>query len=91
MPGQLHIISPENHRTIIVIEKEPSLEQLQKAVGGYIEVVKVRFEGKIRDAYVNEEGLLKQLPYNPYASELSVNRHHLVGNIAIWVPAERKS
>jgi hypothetical protein len=42
---------------------EHSLEAYQKAVGGYIEPY-LRGEGKI--VYVNEEGLLLGLPFNPY-------------------------
>ena len=44
----------------------PTLEQLQAAVGGYIEVVRcTRLQAYL---VVNEEGLLKGLPYNPLAS-----------------------
>ena len=44
---------------------EPSLEELQEAVGGYIEVVHTRRSGnKLLIRYVNEEGRLLNLPVN---------------------------
>lgn len=96
MPGQLVIVSPANTIAIVIIEKGgPSLEQLQTAVGGYIELVKVRYQGRIREAYVNEEGLLKGMPINQKASGWYQDAHTgetcnpLVGNIAIWVPTPK--
>src|SRR5262245_54888766 len=50
-----------------------SLEQMQKAVGGYIEFVTLRIVGRERHIMiVNEEGLLKDLPVNPQATALYV-------------------
>ena len=54
-------------------DKGRSLEQLQKAVGGYIERAFVRFPAKYAniDCFVDEEGLLKDLPIvNKVVSEL---------------------
>jgi hypothetical protein len=46
-----------------------SLEDLQKAVGGYIQIVRFHYpEGKTGLAYVNEEGYLLNLPINHAAS-----------------------
>lgn len=42
------------------------LDELQKYVGGYIEIIHHPKEDMI--AVVNEEGRLLELPYNPYAS-----------------------
>lgn len=50
----------------------------QKLVGGYIEVVLIE-PGKC--AIVNEEGLLRGLPYNVQASALA--RRDLVGDVVI--------
>ena len=55
-------------------EKRPSLEEAQKAVGGYVEILTVR-EGQL---LFDEEGLLKKLPHNPEASEIA--GQPIVGN-----------
>jgi len=47
--------------TPIVVEIENTLEAMQAEVGGYIECLGLG--GKV-DAMVNEEGLIKNLPFN---------------------------
>jgi hypothetical protein len=42
----------------------PEVEDLQKLLGGYIEVVNVLYGGKTCQMIVDEEGLLKQRPLN---------------------------
>ena len=59
----------------VVFETDGSLEQLQKEVGGYIELV--RLDAKT-DAVVNDEGLLTGLP-----SHRKVGPHDLVGPIVV--------
>lgn len=54
-----------------------SLEDAQKFVGGYVEVVSL---GK-RQMLVNEEGLLIGLPVNPEASQLAGQM--IVGNALV--------
>ena len=48
---------------------KPVLKQLQKLVGGFIEVVRV--PGASMILVVNEEGLLHQMPLNEKASALA--------------------
>lgn len=51
--------------------KAPGLEQLQAAVGGYIETVPYfrKFRGYARGiAYANENGLMERLPLNSAAT-----------------------
>ena len=55
-----------------------TLSGMQKAVGGYIELVHLP-KGKM--LVVNEDGLNLKLPYNPRASQLS--QRHLVGDILL--------
>ena len=55
-------------------ESPPSLEEAQKAVGGYVEIVKVG-EAQL---LVNEDGLQLKLPHNPAASEVA--RQAICGN-----------
>ena len=47
-----------------------SLERLQGFVKGYIERVDVRVAGKNYEMFVNEEGLLDGLQFNPKATAL---------------------
>jgi hypothetical protein len=47
----------------------PSLEELQKYVEGYIEVVNVLVDDEPTQMIVNEEGLLRRLPVNVTASK----------------------
>lgn len=63
-----------------------NLEALQVAVGGYIEVVYLS-SGQIM--YVNEEGLIMNLPYNPQASALCDK--HIVGDAVLLTPEETKT
>lgn len=50
--------------------KEPTLAELQKMVGGWIERVRVAADGELGDLIVNEEGRLYDLPLNREASRL---------------------
>jgi hypothetical protein len=65
------------------------LEQLQRLVGGYIERVRVVYMDRHRDAYINEEGLLHNLPRNRHATALLAPLYYgcqLHGPCVIWVP-----
>tara|TARA_R110000824_G_scaffold384020_1_gene577827 strand:- start:875 stop:1102 length:228 start_codon:yes stop_codon:yes gene_type:complete len=53
--------------TITMDAKRPSLEEAQKAVGGYVEIITLR-EGQL---LFDEEGLLKGLPHNHEASKMA--------------------
>lgn len=55
------------------LEKKLKLEEYQAIVGGYVEVVKVRHEGKVCDMVVNENGVGEGLPDNRQASNLLEN------------------
>lgn len=59
-----------------------TLEELQKLVGGYIELVTLpRGNGRVT-AYVNEDGLSKELPFNYRASQI-YQRGTIVGPMVI--------
>ena len=62
-----------------VIENYPSstLVQMQDAVGGFIQPVYTHDNV----ALVNEEGLLRSLPYNEKASEIM--NHNIVGDVLL--------
>ena len=59
-------------RTNNTVEKfdwePPTLDQLQKFVGGRIEAVTVWYAGEEREAYVNEDGKNNELPVNTIGS-----------------------
>lgn len=61
------IVDPDG--TVRSTEIENNLGSFQAVVGGYIEGV----FGRVATVYVNEEGLLRNLPMNP-AATLFVNR-----------------
>jgi hypothetical protein len=46
-----------------------SLKEVQDMVGGYVERVQGFPKGKV--TLVNEEGLMRKLPYNPVASNMA--------------------
>ena len=53
--------------SVTELEREPSLDELQKMVGGYIEIVPMS-DGRLM--YVNEEGRRLGLPHNEQASKM---------------------
>ena len=70
----------------------PELKTLQRSVGDgrvTIERVRVRHEGRIRDAYVDEDGFSKRLLSNAQAYiQYGIT---IVGNLVVWVPDPRPS
>lgn len=64
---------------------KPTLPQLQRAVGGYIEAIPNRVGAVV---YANEEGRMEKQPVNPYAS--AVLGLMLVGPVVVMGPNERR-
>ena len=60
----------------VAIDKDNSLKQMQDAVGGYIELVRLADDDVM---IVNEEGLIFGLPVNEHASKLAGQT--IVGNV----------
>lgn len=90
------IIRPTGEINIVTCNKKSQYDLLVAAVGGYIETVPyfTRYFNQRCIAYVNEEGKLHGLPFNPYArakwlecfkdhSKLDMQRTFLNGNLAI--------
>ena len=72
----------------------PTLEQLQEAVGGYIEIVRINpdflpmnWEGA-EHMYCNEEGKLLGLEYNAKATKLIDFNDAIVGNVVLMYEGE---
>ena len=70
-----YLITPENGASLYAGSLD--LEDLQHAVDGYIELV--YFQNAIM--IVNEEGLIKQLPFNTVASSMAYRT--IVGNAVL--------
>lgn len=69
----------------------PSLKTLQDHVGGYIEYIPVdMLMDGIIDMIVNEEGIPRELPINPIATQLLDGYHAwsrpVVGNVVVVTP-----
>jgi hypothetical protein len=84
-PVQGVVIKPDGSHTDKVFKQ---LTDYQDAVNGYIEAVRLYdYNGlEVACAYVDEEGLLKQLPLNPMGGALSFlfgNNPYLCGNMII--------
>jgi hypothetical protein len=86
--GKLIVIPAQGDITEETYEdKSPSLEHLQRLVGGYIEPIQVLWEGR-RLAFVDEDGLHKKLAANARATRLvhgmvNVGRQGIVGTMVI--------
>lgn len=77
---------PEVH----VLDHKPTLEEAQRLVGGYVELLLI--ENGEAQMLVNEDGLSKHLPRNMGASALA--RRTIVGDVVVlrgdtcWGPSE---
>lgn len=88
--AKMVVIAPDGTKTEVPCRDQgPLLEQLHDAVGGYIELYHVNYEGKVRRAYVCEDGKRKRMAPNQHATALLVNQSlrglPLCGNMAIEV------
>lgn len=69
----------EMTKVIEIYDDKPTLEEMQKMVGGYIQEVYVGDQDV--QYWVNEEGLLLELPLNPKASMML--GQPIVGNLVV--------
>jgi len=94
--GKLLLVYPSGAsiEEVVTDKKGPSLETLQRVVGGCIERIKVRYNDRTRDAYVNEDGIAKNLPYNGIASRMTNGTifagANIVGVCAVWIPDPKR-
>jgi hypothetical protein len=68
---EVYIIKSDGRVEYSTQTREPSLEQLQRAVGGYIQEVPHldKYAGRRAKAFCNEEGKLHMLPRNDTATK----------------------
>lgn len=92
MKGTLTVIKTTGEIEKTEFDHVQSLDDLTKAVGGYIELIPYfeKYEGKPCIAYCNEEGKLDGLPLNVEAQVAwekalgqPIFEDHLVGNIVV--------
>ena len=74
------LITPEGKKTVMPYT-QPTLKELQDAVGGYVE--RVRLKGNAM-MYVNEDGMSLDLPLNRWVSHLWPGG--ILGNALIATP-----
>lgn len=92
--GTLHIVYPNG---VIGRRDVPKLEikDLYEIIGcDCVERTKVQYEGRARDCYLDEEGLLRGKTLNPKVRELSEAYwkrpcQEFAGVGVIWVPTPR--
>lgn len=96
MSGTLVTISPRGILSTYYWKARgrPSFEIIRELVGDYFEPVQLRWNGKIREAYVDENGIGKSLAANWRATQLLDGRFKekvtvLCGPCVIWVPEPR--
>jgi hypothetical protein len=72
-------MSNNEPKTTYIDDKEPSLSELQKLVGGYIELVSL---GDIH-IVIDEEGKIKGKPVNEEATQLWMNHESFWGDVIV--------
>jgi hypothetical protein len=76
------VITPDYEVEIVPDPVSLDLKFLQKEVGGWVEVVHLETADGLIQMWLNEEGLLQNLPYNSLATHL-YGHSHLVGTVVI--------
>ena len=77
------LLKADGIRQDLTPKEKPTLKEMQDWVGGYIEIVRVNFEGKKVPMVVNEEGLIHRLPINYQASRIAGSP--IVGDVFILI------
>lgn len=94
----LVIVRPDGSVTKTHVDKAPDLEELQQMVEGYIQLIPyfTTYGGDTCRAYCDEEGKLRDKPYNRTATELwakafghPIVGDRLVGTIVILAGPEK--
>jgi hypothetical protein len=94
--AKIIVIKPHGEEVTLPADDKLDLRLMYLAIGcTTVERIKVRYEGKVRDCYVDEEGLLRGRPFNPQLKRLAeayygVPCQQFAGSGAIWIPTPRK-
>ena len=65
------MFKPKNDWFVIEDQNEPTLEQAQDFVGGFVELINLKEKQFLVKFLVNEDDLLEGLPFNAKASALA--------------------
>ena len=90
--GTLVVLKVDGTKEALRVPGELKVEQLQKLVGGWVEPVRIKYEGRMRTAFVNENGKLLGLKPNFRATccfkaaNIIPTSDFIVGNMAVWLP-----
>lgn len=99
MNGVYVVIKPDGTETRVPGGKKVDIQRLYELIGcRTVELTPVQFEGRKRDCWLDEEGLLAdEVIVNPRVRELSVaywtkhgvdprNVQHFAGTGVVWLP-----
>tara|TARA_R100001163_G_C4870421_1_gene72466 strand:- start:40 stop:324 length:285 start_codon:yes stop_codon:yes gene_type:complete len=67
------IIDTDGEETHVESKEKPDLKEMQEMVGGYIEIVKCKYNDEWKTMILNEEGKLRNLDLNTKATEMYSN------------------
>jgi len=90
------VIKPFGEIISLPADNKLDLRLMYLALGCHtVERIKVRWEGKVRDCYVDEEGAIRGRPLNPELRKLAQGYYgqdiqEFSGPGAIWIPTPRK-
>ena len=84
------LIKVDGTVTDITTNKKPTLEELQKLVGGFIEVVhNIPYMNRQAEMIVDEKGHCKYKPWNSIATQLyhvnHITTHPIAGDVVILI------
>ncbi len=87
MDKVLVVIKPDGTQERKPFRGKVKYEALRDAVGGTIAIVPIHFEGRKRQAYCRDDGLLVGLPFNMTATHMArqYGIDEIVGNVAVIV------
>ena len=91
------VVKPTGEYITLPADKALDLRLIYLAIGaGTVERIKVRYEGKVRDCYLDEEGWINRKRPNPEVKKLAeayygVPCQEFAGAGAIWIPTPRRT
>lgn len=94
--AKIIVIKTTGEEVILPAGDKLDLRLMYLAIGcSTVERIKVRYEGKVRDCYLDENGLFSDKRFNPAVKRMAEAYYgapcqEFVGSGAIWIPTPRK-
>lgn len=94
--GTIVVVKPTGEYIHLPADKKLDLRLIYMAIGAStVERIKVRYEGRVRDAYLDEEGIMNGKRPNPEIRRLAAlyygpNIQTFLGSAAIWIPTPKE-